>query len=231
MKIYRIFFILLFIALPFSGAYSQELFTAADFFNQLATTYAAIVDYQADVTITRGNMAMRGVLFHKAPDKLRINFSTPEEQVIAFDGKRLVIYIPRYRVTMSQNISPRNQMATSGASLATRDGLILLRRNYSVAYLESPNPVPLDREAGRSEMVTKLRLVWRSTQEGFRQIDLSIGANGYIRRFVGITAENDVVQFDFVNISVNQNIPNARFDYTPPPAANTFENFLFDPDT
>ena len=228
MILYRKLFILIFITLTISGAYSQEILTAMDYFNQLANTYAAIEDYQANVTITRSGIAMTGVLYHKAPNKLRINFSNPEEQIIAFDGKRLVIYIPKYRVTMSQNVNPRDQVST-GASLASREGLALLKRNYSVAYLESPNLVPLDREVYRSEMVIKLKLVWRSTEEGFRQIDLSVGANGYIRRVVGITPENDIVQFDFVNISVNQNIPDTRFDYIMPPAANVFENFLFDP--
>jgi len=226
--LYRKLFILVFITLITAGAYSQTIFTASDFFNQLSNTYAAIEDYQANVTITRGGVAMTGVLFHKAPNMLRINFSTPQEQVIVFDGARLLIHIPRFRVTMSQHISPRNQV-TAGASIATSEGLALLRRNYTVAFLESPNPVPLDRGAGINEMVTKLRLVWRSTEEGFRQLDISVGANGYIRRVIGITPENEVVQFDFLNIIVNQGIPETRFHYIPPPAANIFENFLFEP--
>ena len=228
MILYKKFFILLFTILIVSGVNSQEILTATDYFNRLANTYASIDDYQATVTITRGGVEMSGVLFHKEPDKLRINFSNPDEQIIVFDGKRLMIYIPKYRVTMAQNISARDRVST-GASLASKEGLALLRRNYSVAYLESPNPVPLDKDAPKSEMVIKLKLVWRSQEEGFRQIDLSVGANGYIRRVVGITPENDSIQFDFVNVSVNQNIPDARFDYTLPPAANVFENFLFDP--
>ena len=226
--LYRRILTLLFTILIVSGVYSQEILTATDYFNQLANTYAEIEDYQADVTITRSGVVMSGVLFHKYPAKLRINFSNPEEQIIAFDGKRLVIYIPKYRVTMAQNVNPRDQV-TTGASIASKEGLALLKRNYTVAYLESPNPVPLDREIPRSEMVIKLKLVWRSTEEGFRQIDISVGANGYIRRVVGITPENDQIQFDFVNISINQNIPDIRFEYTLPPAANVFENFLFDP--
>jgi len=226
---YKKLFILLFtILVVTSGVYSQAIFTAIDFFNQLSNTYATVEDYQANITITRGSNVMSGVLFHKSPGLLRINFSNPQEQVIVFDGKRLLVHIPRLRVTMSQHISPRNQI-TSGASIASREGLALLRRNYSVAFLESPNQVPLDRGAGANEMVTKLRFVWRSTQEGFRQIDVSVGSNGYIRRVIGVTPENDVVQFDFQNIIVNQGIPDARFNYTPPPAANVFENFLFEP--
>ncbi|MDX9799837.1 MAG: outer-membrane lipoprotein carrier protein LolA [Spirochaetia bacterium] len=209
-------------------AQTQQILTATDYFEKISAVYADVNDYQADVTITKGGTEMFGTLFHKYPDKLRINFTEPEEQTIAFDGKRLVVYIPRYRVTMSQKIDSKNQV-TGGASIASREGLVLLKRNYSIAYLESPDPVPLDSGADTIEMVVKLKLLWKSTQEGFRQIDLSVQPDGYIRRIVGVTPENDTIQFDFKKIIINQNIPDARFEYTPPASANIFENFLFDP--
>jgi outer membrane lipoprotein-sorting protein len=209
-------------------AQTQQILTATDYFERISAVYSEVKDYQADVTITKGGTEMSGTLFHKYPDKLRINFTEPEEQTIAFDGKRLVIYIPRYRVTMSQKLDSKNQI-TGGASLASREGLVLLKRNYSVAYLESPDPVPLDSGAEVVEMVVKLKLLWKSTQEGFRQIDLSVQPDGYIRRIVGVTPENETVQFDFKKIIINQNIPDARFEYIPPASANVFENFLFDP--
>ncbi len=210
-------------------AYSQEILTATDYFNKISENYAAISDYQADITITRDGLSMKGALFHKSPDKLRINFTDPEEQVIAFDGKKLTIYIPKYRVIMSQKVNTKDQIS-SGASIASREGLALLKKNYSIAYLESPNPVPLDSEEGKKEMVVKLKLLWKSTQEGFRQIDLSVGQDGYIRRVTGVTPENNVIQFDFRKIIIDQNIPDTRFDYTPSASANIFENFLFDPE-
>jgi len=227
----RIYFFILFFITVFN-INSQEILTATDYFGRISENYAAVNDYQADVSITRGGITMSGVLFHKAPDKLRINFNDPEEQVIAYDGARLTIYIPKYRVVMSQRVDRKDQIA-GGASLASREGLVLLKRNYSIAYLVSPDPVPLDASssgsAAKSEMVVKLKLIWKSTQEGFRQIDLSIGTDGYIRRVIGVTPENDVIQFDFKNIVINKNIPDNRFEYTPPASANVFENFLFDP--
>jgi len=222
----RIYFFIIFLIAVFN-VNSQEILTATDYFSRISENYAAVNDYQADVSITRGGITMSGILYHKTPDKLRINFNDPEEQVISYNGERLTIYIPKYRVVMSQRVDRKEQIA-GGASIASRDGLVLLKRNYSIAYLESPDPVPLEAAAG-SEMVVKLKLVWKSTQEGFRQIDLSIGMDGYIRRVIGVTPENDVVQFDFKNIIVNRNIPDTRFEYTPPASANVFENFLFDP--
>ncbi len=34
---------------------------------------------------------------------------------------------------------------------------------------------------------------------------------------------------DFANMKTNQNIPDSRFQYDPPPFANVVEDFLFDP--
>lgn len=204
--------------------FAQDILTAADFLRNVAEKYSTVEDYQADITITRGKTEMKGLLFYKTPGLLRINFSKPENQVIAFDGKVLTIHIPRYRVAMSQKINEKDQV-TAGASIASKEGLSLLRRNYTVAYLENPNPVPL--EENSKELVTKLRFVWRSTQEGFRQIVMAISSSGYIRQVIGTTPTNSVIKMDFTNILLNQNIPDVRFEYDSPPSANVFENFLF----
>ena len=113
--------------------------------------------------------------------------------------------------------------------MASQQGLELLKRNFSVAYLVGPDPVPLD-EADVPEMVVKMKLDWRSTDEGFRQLEISIGENGLIRRIKGVTVGYENIQFDLTNILVNQNIPDARFEYESPATANIFENFLFEPE-
>ena len=59
---------------------------------------------------------------------------------------------------------------------------------------------------------------------------MSIGENGLIRRIIGVTVDYENIQFDFENILVNQNIPEARFRYDSPASANVFENFLFEPE-
>jgi len=203
--------------------------TANAYFDQISENYAAVEDYQADIEIDRDSIDMKGLLFYKTPDKIRINFSEPEEQVLALDGELLSIYIPRYRVIMEQKIEKDNQISGS-ASIASKEGLKLLKRNYSIAYLQSPEPVSLDEDDPASEKVVKLKLIWKSTDESFRQIDLSIGDNGLIRRMIGYDEEYNEIRFDFRNIIVNQNIPDARFEFDGPASANVYDNFLFDPE-
>jgi outer membrane lipoprotein-sorting protein len=128
---------------------------------------------------------------------------------------------------MSQTLKKRSSAAV--AAMASRQGLLLLKRNYSIAFFGSQNLTPLDEKS--KEMVTKLNLTWRSSDEGFRELILSVNAKGLIRRIEAVTVGYQKILFDFKDIRINQNIPDARFKYDPPASANVLENFLFDPDS
>ena len=111
-------------------------------------------------------------------------------------------------------------------TMTNEQGLNLLRENYSIAFLSSPDPGPL--EEGSDEFVTKLRLNWRTTDQGYRQLIISVNEDLLIRRIVGVTADYEEVQFDFRDIRTNQGIPDTRFEYDAPSSANDFTNFLFE---
>jgi len=227
-KLYSAIFLLVFSAV-FSFAQEAEtqerIITANDYLNTVAAAYAEITDYEAKVTITKEKEVMTGVLYYKNPSLLRINFEQPEDQVLVVDKEKLVIHIPKYRVTMSQKLK-KGAGITGGAVLAGSEGLKLLKRNYTVAYLESPDYVPLDE--GSEDLVIKLKFEWRSSDEGFRQIILSVDQNNLIRRLIGVTSDYAEIRFDFADIKTNQSIPDTRFEYDSPASANTFENFLFE---
>ena len=205
---------------------AQEIVPAAEYFEGISEQYGVIEDYQADIRMAIGDIVMTGVVFYRNPNLLRINFSDPEEQVIVVDGDNLMIYLPRQAVTMVQPVRKHNDTAIT--NMVTGQGLTLLSRGYSISYLESPEYVPL--EEGSREEVVKLKLEWRSTDEGFRQIVVSIGSNGYIRRMEAVTKDYQELVYDLTNIVVNQNIPEARFDFEAPPASYTINNFLFEPE-
>lgn len=210
----------------FAGAvtYSQELLTATAFFDQVAERYGGIEDYSADITIRNEDTVSRGRLLYRKPNFIRIDFEEPEDQILVSDGTRLQVYIPRFNVVLSQQL--RAESEESLAAFAGERGLTLLRRNYSIAYLDSPGPVPLEDQS--PEMVTKLRLNWRNTGEGYRQLVVSISEDNLIRRITGVTADYREVQFDFRNIDLNPGIPESRFEYRGPASANTFYEFLFE---
>lgn len=210
-----IFYLALF-SLVFSPLAAQEILTAVEFFDQVSEKYEYIQDYEADVIITQPENVLAGILFYKNPGRLRINFEEPADQVIVSDGRLLTVYLPSQSVTLNQDL-------TRGSG--EPQGLRLFKQGYSIAYQETPDYVPLDENS--SEEVIKLNLVWRTTDEGFRQIEMAVGRNGLIRRLKGITKDFDEIQIDLENIKINQSIPDARFEYESPPSSYVINNFIF----
>jgi outer membrane lipoprotein-sorting protein len=203
--------------------FSQEIVTAERYLESVSERYGLIRDYEALLSIRSGNTPMRGTVSHLAPSFLRIDFTDPAEQVIVFNGELLTVYLPGYRAVLNQSITPGRRPA---ASMASAQGLILLRRNYIPSFVVGPDPVPL--EDGSREMVIKLRLVRRSISEGFRELILSVDPDSrLIRRIEGRTIAEGQVRFDFTNVKINQGIPEQRFIYDSPASANLYNNFLF----
>ncbi|MDR2371361.1 MAG: outer-membrane lipoprotein carrier protein LolA [Treponema sp.] len=205
--------------------FSQEIITAERYLEMVSERYGTVKDYEANIVIRSGNSEMFGKVSHLAPSFLRIDFTTPAEQVIVFNGEQLTVYIPQYRAVLNQAITQSRRPA-SGASMASSQGLSLLRRNYIPSFITGPDPIPL--EANSREEVVKLRLTRRSVSEGFREIQLSIDPETrLIRRIEGRTIAESLVQFDFSNIRTNQGIPEQRFIYDSPASANLYNNFIF----
>ncbi|MDR1565911.1 MAG: outer membrane lipoprotein carrier protein LolA [Treponema sp.] len=168
---------------------------------------------------------MSGQVSFLNPSFLRIDFTDPANQVIAFNGEQLTVYLPGYRAVLNQEIS-RRSTASTGASLASAQGLSLLRKNYVPAFITGPDPVPLDE--GSPETAVKMRLTRRTVSEGFREITLSVDSETLlIRRIEGRTIADELVRFDFTNIRTNLGIPEGRFIYDSPASANVYNNFLF----
>jgi outer membrane lipoprotein-sorting protein len=208
-----------------SALFAQDIMTAERYLSIVGERYGSIRDYEARIGIRSGNSTMNGTISHLAPSFLRIDFSDPQDQVIVFNGELLTVYLPEYRAALNQSINRRTS-PSGGASLATSQGLALLRRNYVPAFVSGPEPVPL--ESGSNEQVVKIRLTRRSLSEGFREILLDINPETHlIRRIEGRTIADSVVRFDFTNVSINQGIPEQRFVYDSPASANMYNDFLF----
>jgi len=83
-------------------------------------------------------------------------------------------------------------------------------------------------DSSSSEKVVKLKFQWRASAEGFKDIEIAFNTeNGLIRRVIGITATNVNVQFDFLDVKINQGLPEELFVIEDPPSAYEYNNFLF----
>ena len=219
--------VLLFLSSIFS-VFSQEIVTADKYLESVSERYVNIKDYEARVAIRSDSTDMTGNLSYLEPNFLRIDFTDPPEQVMVFNGELLTIYIPRLRAVLNQTVSPirRSSTTAGGASMASAQGLQLLRKGYVPSFVSGPDPVALDDR--EREPVIKLRLTRRIASEGFREIILSVSSEtGLIRRIEGRTIADALVRFDFTNIKTNLGIPEARFIYDSPASANLYNNFLF----
>jgi outer membrane lipoprotein-sorting protein len=200
--------------------------TAEKYFDRISDYYGSIRDYEGDLVITRGDTEQVAHISYKNPNKMRLDFSIPDGQVLNVNDESLELYIPDYRVSFVQPLKNRSDSTLAG--MANSQGLELMKRNYSIRYLTSPEAVPLDE--GSEEMVIKLMLDWRSNSEGFRELHIAVGQNNLIRRIEGVTSSLESIIFDFTNLQTNKDIPDARFDYKSPPEGNSIENFLFEPE-
>jgi len=211
----------------FSG-FSQEIITADRFLESVSERYAAIRDYEARVVIRSDTAEMTGNLSFLQPYFLRIDFTSPADQVLVFTGELLTVHDPRLRTVLNQAVTPVRRAGSpmGGASLASAQGLQLLRRGYVATFLTGPEPVPLS--AGSPERVVQLRLTRRLTSENFREIILSVNPETLlIRRIEARTLTNALVLFDFTDMRTNVGIPEQRFVFVAPPTANMHNNFLF----
>lgn len=210
---------------PFVGAQEvQDIMTAEQYLTLVGERYGPIKDYEARVTLTVGETEMYGTIMHRSPNLMRLDFTKPEEQVISFNGEVLTVYLPEYRAALTQSI--QSNRSASSASMASAQGLTMLRRNYVPAYAVGPDPIPIEDES--EELVVRLLLTRRSISEGFREILLDINPETkLIRRLEGRTIANEIIRFDFYDIRLDQGLPEARFIYDSPPSANRYNNFLF----
>jgi outer membrane lipoprotein-sorting protein len=211
------------VSLIFSGILAlqaQEILTAGRYLDQVSERYSSIKDWEARIAIRSGTTRMIGYAISMGPNFLRIDFSSPAEQVITYNGESLMIYLPNERAILNQPAAP-----SGGANIATARGLTLLKQNYVPAFVVGSNPVPL--EEGSKEMVVKLRLARRSASEGFREIILDIDPDTkFIRRITGRTVNDTIVSFDFSGIRTNVGISEGRFVLDAPPVTNMYNNFL-----
>jgi outer membrane lipoprotein-sorting protein len=216
-----------FFGVSFFASFSQEIVTADKYLERVSERYGNIRDYEAQVNIRSGSSDMIGNLSFLDPFFLRIDFTKPAEQVLVFNGQLLTVYLPDLRAVLNQPVAPaRRTTGAAGASMASAQGLQLLRRGYVPTFVSGPEPVPLDER--ERETVVKLRLTRRLASEGYREIILSINPETLlIRRIEGRTIADVLVRFDFLNVRTNVGIPEQRFAYDSPASANLYNNFLF----
>lgn len=204
--------------------FAQNITTASAYFKTISEYYASLKDYEVDYEIKVDKKESAGKISYKAPDLLRLDYTTPENQVIVFNGEMLTVYLPDSSAILEQQITgvSNNNPATVG----TAQGLGLLSRYYTVAYETGQNAEPL--EEGSDEMVVKFILYPKNAAETFKFIKIDVNpTEKLIRRISAVTTKGEEFTINFYEYKLNQNLTEQRFIYDPPSSANDYSNFLF----
>jgi len=199
---------------------AQDFVTAQEFFGKVSAKFTTIKDYSCDFTYSKDETVSSGKLYYRAPNLVRMDYTTPKGQVVLMDGEKLQILIPSLSLILEQVFSKK----TARADIGTERALRMLSEGFDVAYLDKPDLVPL--ESGSREQVTKLRLTRRLASEMYREVILSISKDLLIRRWEGKLEDRTSVVMDYAGIRLNQNLPASKFKEEAWPEANVYTDFL-----
>lgn len=194
---------------------SAQVTTAAAYFKSISEYYASLKDYEVDFDLKINKKENSGTISFMSPNFVRMDFVSPANQVICYNGEKIIMYLPENSAILEQE----SQYQSAGPM-----GLSLMSRYYTVAYEVGQAPVPLDENS--SEMVIKF-ICYRKGGEAFRYIKVAVNAETkLVRRIEAVSNGGETFIFTFRNYRLNQGISEQRFAYTPPASANNLNNFL-----
>lgn len=224
----------------------EELLSAKTLLEKLSESFKTNVrDLKADIKLTQGNTISTGTLYFKNPQKVKIDFTDPPNQVICSNGYELWVYIPYLNIVLHQNILERERAKTDEdkdekSDTATNEtteepemitnpillnpvGLDKFLTEYSIEYFETKEKINYK----DNTKVYQFKLIrWRSTKHGFNAIYLTIQDNGIIRKVKGITASYKQIVLELDKIELNTNISDLKFNYEPPAHTSTVDDFI-----
>ncbi len=249
-KIKIIFIILLIIFTSVNILLPQEeLLSAKTLLEKLSESFKTNVrDLKAEITLSQGNSNSTGVLLFKNPQKVRIDFTDPANQVICSNGYELWVYIPYLNIVLHQDILAKERLKsdededaqdnnkpnsnsepeaeekiTTNPILLNPVGLDKFLTEYAIEYHETKEKINYK----DNSKVYQLKLIrWRSSKHGFNVIYLTVQDNGIIRQVKGITAAYKQIKLDIDKIQLNTNISDLKFDYEPPAHTSTVDDFI-----
>lgn len=224
----------------------EELVSAKALLERLSEIFKTnIRDLKAELKLIQGNVTWTGTMLFKNPQKVRIDFTDPERQVICSNGYELWVYIPYLNIVLHQNILEKDRLKTEEEDKANTNanpnpntnapeiitnpillnpvGLDRFINDYSIEYNETKGKI----EYKDNTKVYQLKLIrWRSSRSGFNVIYLLVQENGVIRQVRGITANFKQIILELDKVELNTNVSDLKFNYEPPAHTSTIDDFI-----
>ncbi len=177
-----------------------------------AVAYSNVRSLRADFVQRRENPLLgssttsRGTLYQRSPDRFALRFTQPAGDLIIADGQYFWVYYPS--VDKRQVI--RAQASAGGA------GAVDLKAQFIGNPVERFTHTYHGTEKMGGRTVHVLTLVPRQ-DAGYKSLKVWIdGMDSLVRRFIITEPTGAEVEFQLSNLSVNPNIGNDIFRFTPP---------------
>jgi outer membrane lipoprotein carrier protein len=199
---------------------AEETQDAAAILRRAASAYEDVRSMRAGFTMAVDNPLLRtttnsrGTLYQKSPDRIKLEFSDPDGDVIVGDGTHFWVYYPSV---------DRNQVIRTPAGEAGASGSVDLRAQFV------GNPVTrfdfalegTEAVAGRPAHI--LTLVPKQ-EMGYRQMKVWIDQqDGLARKFDIVEHSGLTRHLQLSSLEINPALGDAVFRFTPPPGARIIE--------
>ncbi len=178
-------------------------------YNHISTLTADFTEIYKGAGIQRTES---GTLWLKKPGRMRWDYREPQEKMFLTDGKKAYFYVPGERQAREAPIKNLDDLRSPLRYLL---GKTKLQKEF--VGLSLTNMPPL--EAGN----VVLQGVPKSMADRLSRVLLEVGPDGTLFRIVAEELDGSTTEFRFRNQRENVAIPDARFQFHPPPGVETIQ--------
>jgi len=145
----------------------------------------------------------------KTKGKLRIDYSKPNQDIVALIGENLIYYQPRINQAFKTTLAKASKGKLGGNPLLVLDGsLKSMVSSCNIDYLKD--------ETINGQPSSILRLTPKSNNESFNTIDIWVLQNGLPSQWKVIERNGDQTVYTLKNLQLNSNIPDSAFNLSLP---------------
>jgi outer membrane lipoprotein carrier protein len=204
-------------ALAFAAAHAAAVWpydrparlAADEVLEKVNERYAALAGFRAAVTtaVTSGALgessSQSGVMYFRAPDRVRVEYGTPFAQTIIYDGSYM------YVITAGQNQVIRYAGASLGGMISLPQALATIREQYDAALASET--------AGG---LLELHFVARAGDQLFKKVYVWVDAGTFLASRLELYDDaGGSTSYRFSNYRLDPSFPADYFEFAAPPGA------------
>ncbi len=178
-------------------------------YNHLSTLSADFTEIYKGAGIQRTES---GTLWLKKPGRMRWEYREPREKLFLTDGKKAYFYVPGERQAREAPIKNIDDLRSPLRYLL---GKTKLQKEFSGLSMATIPPV----QPGN----VVLQGVPKSMADRLGRVLLEVSPEGTIFRIVAEELDGSTTEFRFRNQQENVPVPEARFQFHPPPGVETIQ--------